>query len=285
MHPWPAIYDLFDQVWPGTPDRIQLAANLGWDWTEVSTPFAAMTADRAVAHAGVLSLPVRIDGQDRELASLHAVCTRPGSRGRGLARSQVERALSFADARWTAAQLSTDKPGVYEPHGFRAIELHRFRVPAPMGVFRKPLSPLSHRRQGDAELVHQLLSERDPVSDVFCPTDDGWLVGINAVLFWSGFAGEPGGLGYDEGTGSLIAWEDHGDTIRLLDVIAPVLPELDEVLACIPGSWTWAELCFTPDRFDVDAEPVDWDDDEIFMVRGDWPVPEEPFAISPLWMT
>src|SRR6185295_16167795 len=69
------------RVWPKILPAVALADSLGFSWAEVSTPFVHYAGDRAVAHVGVIELPLVIGGRQRMVASIHGVCTDPDHRG------------------------------------------------------------------------------------------------------------------------------------------------------------------------------------------------------------
>ncbi len=271
--------NLFETVWPRSRARITLADRLGWRWGDVSAPFLKSDRGRLLAHVGVLELPVRIGGQDSLVASIHAVCTRPGFRSRGLATELMAQALAGLDLRGIPVQLSTDIPAFYEPMGFEELHLSRFRLDVAAGPPHKPMRPLSDRRADDVRLVRAALESRMPVSEIWSVRDSGWLLPINEVLTHGGFRR----FGWCEPAETLVVWELVGDTLRLLDLVFARVPDLSVILATMPGGWTSVESCVHPDRFEVPFEAVDANNPETFMVRGQQR--QETSAVSPLWMT
>lgn len=275
-----AIARLYDAVWPGLPERIARAAELGADWYEVSTPFVHFEDGRALAHVGVVTIPLVVEGVAVEVAGIHAVATHPDHRGRGLIRGVLARAVAFAERRHATQQLSTAVPDVFTGHGFRAVAQHRFVV----GMPKRGAPTLAPVRFDDLEArrrLGDLVRNRTPVSLRLGPVDEGHMVFINEVL-------ETGGLRrvrYDADLDLALVVEEVDDTVEVVDLIARELPPLDDVLARLDTRATRARLYFTPDRFAVKPLAVEpaWPDDFV-MVRGPYP-PEErgdPFVLPPL---
>lgn len=275
-----AIDRLYDAVWPGLPDRIARAAVLGADWYEVSTPFAHFEDGRALAHVGVVTIPLVMEGERVEVAGIHAVATHPGHRRRGLVRGVLERAIAFAEARFATLQLATSVPDVFTGHGFRRLPQHQVLVRMPKRD-RPSFGPVRFDDVPTRERLMDLVRQRTPVSHRLGPIDGGHMVFINEVL-------ETGGLErfrYDPDLDVALVVEEHEDTLDVLDLIARELPPLDDVLARLDSPMNRARLSFTPDRFDVEPLAVvpAWPDDSV-MVRGPYPpeVRDEPFVLPPL---
>jgi predicted N-acetyltransferase YhbS len=257
-----ALFRLLATAFPRLPRRVEIAARLGWSWDEMTTPFVARVDGRLVTHVGVLDHPVRVAGRERRVAGIHAVCTEPAHRRRGHYRAAMEEALAFVDARWSAAKLHTDQPWLYEPFGFRVVPQHRFRLARSGGAGRG-------RAVGEADLatVHGLLDARAPVSNLFASRDRGWLFGIDVVL-------RTGGLGHLfllDAPRLLVACEVEGGVLRVHDVVAAEVPGLDDVLAAAPAPFSAVELWMPADLLAPDAEPLPSADEDLLMVRGDWP--------------
>ena len=119
---------LYESIWPGVAANFEEADWLGWPVGEVSTPFVEWADERLASHVGVLDIPVRLAGQDRVIAGIHGVCTRPELRRQGHYRRAMERAMAHVSRHYSAAKLCTDQPWLYTPLGFRAVPQHRFRL-------------------------------------------------------------------------------------------------------------------------------------------------------------
>lgn len=257
-----ALFRVLATAFPRLPQRVEVAARLGWSWDEMTTPFVTRVDGRLVSHVGVLEHPVRLAGRERPVAGIHAVCTDPAHRRRGHYRAAMEEALAFVDGRWSAAKLHTDQPWLYEPFGFRAVPQHRFRLARSGGAGRG-------RAVAEADLatVKGLLAARAPVSDLFASRDPGWLFGIDVVLRTGGL----GNLFLVDAPRMLVACEVVEGVLRVHDVVAAERPSLDDVLAAAPAPYCAVELWMPADRLAPDAAPLPSAGEDLLMVRGDWP--------------
>jgi hypothetical protein len=110
--------------------------------------------------------------------------------------------------------------------------------------------------------------------------EPGWLLVIDEVLARHGF----GRLHYAEELDLIVVYELSKDgELHVLDVVAPVLPPLDDVLACLPQGHPTARLLFTPDRFtpDVVATEPAWPDFHV-MARGPYMDGDAPYVLPEL---
>lgn len=71
-------------------------ADAGLTWLPKRDHFGIRHAGRLVAHAGLLQLPISIDGVGTEVVGVGGVAVAPDLRGHGLARSVVSAALDHA---------------------------------------------------------------------------------------------------------------------------------------------------------------------------------------------
>ncbi|MER7187116.1 GNAT family N-acetyltransferase [Streptomyces hyaluromycini] len=80
----------------GTGDDPFGVASTGLTWLPKEDHFGIRHDDRLVAHAGLLRLPVAIDGAETEVVGVGGVAVAPRMQGRGLARLVVTAALEHA---------------------------------------------------------------------------------------------------------------------------------------------------------------------------------------------
>lgn len=276
---WASVHGLYDECFPGLTAGIATAESIRVRWRDVTTPFTLFDGDRAVAHCGVLDLPMRLGGETVRVAGVHAVSTAADRRGEGLSRIVLAEALAWIDERFQTAKLNTDLERVYSGHGFRVAPTHRFLTegsPAP-DVSKRLLRP--SEIPADARLLAKLFRERVPASDVCSGADSGWMATMVAALrgqsdstFW-----------LLEDYDAVVAFEAEEGRVLVTDVIAKEPPPLEVVLGASPESGASIAWTFSPDRFCSDFEPIPAPEAVgLFMVRGEWPV-ETAFGISPLW--
>ncbi len=264
-------------AFPSLPVKIDAARALGFDWDTTTTPFVDVVDDRIVSHVGVLDVPLRLEGRAVRVAGIHAVCTLPAYRRRGCYRRAMERALAFVEPRWELCQLYTDAPSLYEPLGFCTIPTVRWQ--AERAASATP-GAVAHRMDPIADLaaLAAALARRAPVSDRYAPMDDGWLLGIDALLS----TGDLSLLWRVPELDAFVAGRLEGARFTLCDVIATALPRWAELSPRLPGRGP-VELAITPDRFpDADARVLGPASDGCYMVRGPFPLRDQPFAVPPL---
>src|SRR5262245_21627394 len=222
---WRALHALQDRIWPQLSARIEAARKLGVHWEAETTPFAWFEKERALAHVGVIAHPLRLLGEHRVVAGIHAVCTDPEARGRGLGQRCMEAALAWIDKRYALAKLSTTIPAYYTRWGFSRVRRHRFVAQRSGGG-----GPARPAILEDAARIRALLSARTPTSEVYATREAGWLPIINLAL-----QGRlPSGVLVVPQREFLVLARQHGEDLHLDDVVGPALPGLTEVLAAIP---------------------------------------------------
>jgi GNAT superfamily N-acetyltransferase len=269
---WQALHALQDRIWPQMSTRIEDARKLGVHWEASTTPFVWVEEGRALAHVGVIAHPLRLLGEDRVAAGIHAVCTDPDARGRGLGRRCMEAALAWIDERFDLAKLSTAIPAFHGRWGFSVVPTHRFV--AQRGGGAGPARPAT---LADAARIRALLSARTPTSEVYATRDPGWLAIINLALHRR----LPHGVFVVPHRDFIVVARQQGEILHLDDVVGPELPALEEVLATIPFRFERVVYGFTPDRLDPGARPVQVEEGAM-QIRGVWPnLPT--FAVSSVW--
>jgi GNAT superfamily N-acetyltransferase len=271
---WRALHGLQDRIWPQMSARIETARKLGVHWEAQTTPFAWVEEERALAHVGVIAHPLRLLGEERVVAGIHAVCTDPEARGRGLGRRCMEAALAWIDERFDLAKLSTAIPAYYARWGFSTVPTHRFV--ADLGGGGGPARPAILE---DSARIRGLLLARTPTSNLYATREPGWLPITNLALQNR----LPGSVLVVPQRDFLIMARMQGKVLHLDDVVGPELPALEEVLAAIPFRFERVIYGFTPDRLDPSARPEPVAAEEgVMQVRGAWPT-LPPFAVSPVW--
>ncbi len=225
---WPAVMKLLDLHWPGLSQYVELAEACGVDWRRRSRPYGLVDGDAVIAHVGVMPMPtLRVDGHLRTVSGIHAVCTHPEHRRRGLARRVLAAALAEAELHDEGQLLFATEPRVYEAHGFRRARPVRFASELSertVGAGRlRPVDVFDERQRRRALEVY---AERIALSARLSVMDGGWLMLLDEIL---GTAGRGGRLWwYDDDT--VIAGERLGREIHLYDLAtrtAPRRPVMD----------------------------------------------------------
>lgn len=261
---WPAVFELLERVWPRLATAIPTSARLGARWQEMSTPFTETIEGRVVAHAGVLEVPLVLDGRAVVAAGVHAVCTAPDARGRGHARRVLEAALAHA-SRYDTILLHANDAALYRKFGFRDVEQVAFVSPVPRGPKTASMRRLADTRTDDVALVHAAFAERTPVSHVLGIGGAGPLFVMDEVLGCGGFAR----LWHAADLDAIIACDlDDEHVLQIYDVVARELPTIADIVARVPGRVDTVELLFVPDRVGGTWTTRSLAPPDVFMVKG-----------------
>lgn len=250
----PRLLDLFGRVWPTIPPAIATADALGLSWAEISTPFVHFEGDRAVAHVGVIELPLVIGGRQRMVGSIHGVCTDPARRRRGHARSLMEAALAHCRVRYGSVILTTLIPEFYAHHGFRTVAEHGFT----RALAAAPPSPGGRRLAAapdDARLLTHLLARRAPVSQRLGALEGGTVFVFALLLGWGDFSRAY----YHAALDVVTVHEVVGRTLVLYDVVGVTIPPLAALLEAIGAGVDRIVTLFVPDRLGEGFTPEPWD--------------------------
>lgn len=287
----PGLAALLGRVWPRLPAGVARAEALGFAWTAASTPFVRLEGERVVGHVGIIELPLVVGGRRVRVGSIHAVCTDPERRGRGLGRALMQEALGAADARFDTLVLTTLIPEFYAAFGFRPVREHAFTRALPSSG-RRPSAGGRVLTEGPQDLrrLGRLLADRAPVSERFGSWEDGVAFTIALMLTW----GDLSRVRYHAALDVLTVHEVRGRTLVLYDVVGAVIPPLEELTAAIGADAERVVAFFAPDRLGEGWTAELWDQaraaahgDEWFaglMARGPLAV-EGEFMLPPLSRT
>jgi GNAT superfamily N-acetyltransferase len=276
---------LFGAVWPSIPEGIALARRWGADWYESSTPFVELEGARAVSHAGVVPVVLSAGGRSYAVAGIHAVCTVPDRRGRGLMRRVMERALVFADERYETAVLWTEEPALYGRFGFQVRAERRFITALEPGARRAGGErALDLAREEDLALLRGALVARTPVSGLCAAHDPGGHFLIDLAIQRAIDPLAPS-LDHIADLGCIAVHRRSGAAWVLEDVIGPEVPPFAALAERLAGDASDAEVLFTPDRLAAPSlRAAPRPSGTVLMVRGR-PLPEGPLALSPYIQT
>jgi hypothetical protein len=220
-----------------------------------------------VAHLGVMTVPVVLDGERRTVGALHAAAVHPRHRARGHLRALMAEALAWCDERFETCALDGDE-ALYSRFGFRRVREHRFRaaLPSPVVPAQRPLRLTSVDDPADVALWGRLLATRAPVSERAGIVEDKDVFCFNAAAL---------PIHHAPDLDALIDFRVEDCTLKLYDVVAPRMPSLAELVGAVGRPVARVEVHFAPDRLATElvAEPYvpgSPDDPHLWMVRGAW---------------
>ena len=232
---------------------------------------------RCVANFSLFSMPLIIDGQSVHAVGYQSGAVRPEWRGRGLYRDLMRRAFNAAkQGGYELELLLTDKPALYEAHGFRTAPEYDFRGPAPAADRTIPVGrSLDLNSADDLLLAQRLLQHRTPVSRRFA-------VLRQAEMFLLNPAFDPEiRLSYSAALDLIVSWQSGKSGLSILDLVAAEVPPLSQALAVTGQTLADVTVCFPPDRLGWAGEPVERNAYAGLMVRGEIPLPKL-LALSPM---
>jgi GNAT superfamily N-acetyltransferase len=240
----PSLAALLGRVWPPLPGAAARARVLGFGWAAVSTPFLRCEGARVVGHVGVIELPLVVAGRRIRVGSLHAVCTDPERRRRGLGRGLMEEALAWCDGRYDTVVLTTGVPEFYTPFGFHAVREHAFsRALAPRAGLPGGGRALTET-PADVRLLRRLLAVRAPVSERLGSLEAGTVFVVALLLTWGDFSR----VHYHATLDVVTVHEVRERTLVLYDVVGPAMPPLGALTAAIGADADRVMTFFSPDR-------------------------------------
>lgn len=274
------LFELVEHLHPGIASKLEGVRRLGHDWAKLSRPFALFDGERAVAHVGVVGIPLVVEGTEVTVGCLHAAVTHPEARRRGHFRALMERALAWCDASFPAIVAFTDLPGLLEPFGFRRQPEHTFHLPVEPPPRYQGFQKLDFDRSLHVATMRRILEERRPLSSTFAVADRGALVALNLPLH----EGDLACLRHCRELDLLAVWGIEQSTLKLYDLIAREAPPLDEVVRQIGRSVQGVEIHFPPpDGWNRPFEPRPASlPGGALWVRGPVPGKNRPLLIPPL---
>lgn len=268
------LFPLLEGAFPGLEiSRLaQHARVLGAPWEAASTPFVYFEGDVAVSHVGVLEIPMVVMGKPLTVGGIHGVCTHPDFRRRGYLRQVMAEVLDYCASRYETLFLTTDQPEFYSRFGFRVVREHAFVTECTQHGCTNGFRALDTQDSGDRKLLHRLLNEREPVSNV---------VGVikEKAVFCFSEGTRP--LHYAEDLDVIVCFEIEDTRLKLFDIVGTRICPLAAVIGRLPQGLDEVVIYFSPDRLaaDVRAFPHIFDGDSLLMVRGSFAVEGKLFMV------
>lgn len=266
------LFDLLETVFPGISRTAGCSRALGASWEAASTPFVHFDGDMAITHVGVLELPMVVMGETVTVGGIHGVCTRPEFRRRGYFRQVMEEVIEYCEKRYDTLLLTTAQPQLYSPFGFRVVSEHAFVTNCTSMGNTEGFRVLNIQDPNDQKLLHRLLEEREPVSNV---------VGIvnEKAVFCFNEGTQP--LQYAKDLDIIVCIEIDGTRLKLFDLVGTRLCTLAAVLERIHRRIDELALYFSPERLDANVQPFPniLDGDSLLMVRGPFAAEGKPFML------
>lgn len=263
------ILQVLDAAFPSIVERIELAHSLGWNWEDCTTPFVSREEGEIVAHVGVLETKLRVNGEDLELAGVHAVSCKPEHRRKGHMRRAMTAALAYIDSKKLPSLLTCEKPELYTSFGFEAVSEHMSWVSSPSTKNQSLLQALENNAS-NLEVLQQALQARAPISETWCMRDQGWVFGICEVFCSKGLQR----IQTNESKDLFVVSQNKDNALHLYDIVAKERPSFHEVISQVPGKFDQVCIHF-PTQGWIEPESLEsFPPDDVLMVRGNLPLAE-----------
>ena len=276
------IFDLLDLTFPGVRTARANGEAFGARWESVSTPFVVERAGRIVTHVGLMPMPVWAMGTELRCGGVHGVATDPEHRRRGYFRAAMTALLADAGRRFDTLILTTVHREYFEPFGFRVVPESVFRYRPRMRPTSGSGRFLDLDRTEDLRVMHRLLEERSPVSEV---------LGVGPEKACWAFYEYRSPIRYLPASDAAVIGSLTGGTLRLYDVIGRSIPSIETIVAAWGEPVAEVVAYLTPDGLGggfvagphdlsggVDAlEPGT--PDLVLMVRGPFPAEGRPLML------
>lgn len=229
---------------------------------------------RLIGNVSLFQRHLYLAGQRVLAFGVQSVAVRPEWRGRGLFRDLMGQALRYADQRAERVILVTESPGLYRPFGFRHLTETVFAASWIPRRARPAGRHLSLDTDADVALLHDLFARRAPTSLLASACDHPALFMLKAAL-------TPAiRLVHLPDLDAVVAIRtDDPGTLKLLDILAPDIPTLDDIAAQLGFDGHRVEVHLTPDRLRWQPETqqsVDWG----HMVRGPFAPEDRAFMLT-----
>ncbi len=276
------VFSLLEPIFPGVGQSRKGAEAFGARWEDVSTPFVVEQQGRIVCHVGLMPMPLWVAGSALRCGGVHGVAVEPAFRRRGHFRAAMESLLVEAESRFETLILTTVHREYFEPFGFRPVPESIFRCRSSIAPPGTESRMLDFRRPADLSLMHRLLEERTPVSNV---------LGVGAEKGSWAFYEYDSPIRYLPDLDVAVIAQQAGDTLRLYDVIGRSIPPLGAIVAAFSSRINEVVVYLSPDRLGGGFAPEPHDltggrdalepgtPDFVLMVRGSFPAEGQPLML------
>ena len=243
-------------------------------WNDRYLCYSFRDKDEIVANVSVNKLNLVIGGQEYPTIQLGTVMTRPGYRGRGLARQLMETVLKEYERECAFFFLFANESvtAFYPKFGFQTLK-YGLCYEAAMKTNHQPHRKLDISRREDFNILQRVIRGRVPPSTVFSVTN------AESITLWYCLYEFENDLYYlDEGD-AVVIYRREGDTLHLYDCICGRELSLIDILQTVgnPGINKTA-LYFTPTKEDLNylqASIARQRDGELFVRPVSTLIPQE----------
>ncbi|MBI2792215.1 MAG: GNAT family N-acetyltransferase [Gammaproteobacteria bacterium] len=234
-----------DEIFPGCKEMALRGINYGASWKECSTPFIIEHQGEVIAHAGVWPFTVILNGEKHKTASIHGVCVRETHRGKGYFKQLMREAIDYAEKTFQSSLLFTDKPYLYQNYPYKVMLPEYDFILNKRNQFStkdSDLRALNLENSDDLALLHQLLTSRLPLSNLF----GFYGKSANTLFILNSLRRK---IFYSKKLNVMIVYEINHDTLYMKEIVVQTKIPLTEILEMIPDTFTKVVFEFCPDQF------------------------------------
>lgn len=251
-------------------------------WNDAYTVFALFDGDEIIAAAGRTHMECVVHGETVMAYQLGAVGVLPPRRGQGHSRTVLAYLLESTPRDAPVFLFGNrDVVDYYPRFGFTRVQEHAFRAQVDIAPSPHRLHKLSREELGHHHLIARVGQIAEPVTAIFGARDYGH------VAAWYLSNDYADAFFYAPAEDAVIVAQQHGDDLRLLDVLAPEEVDLRALLPqIIDAKVRTVSLGFTPDQYLQKATvsgPAD--QDTPLFVRGPLALGDRPFLFPALART
>lgn len=229
--------------------------------------------ERLVANVSLYERRLWLAGQQVTAFGVQSVATRPEWRNKGLFGDLMTRALRYADQRSDLVILATGTPDLYRRFGFRQIEETHFISERISTHSTATCRELSLDSDDDLALLNHAFSTRAPTSQLASACDHPALFMLKAQLT------PEIRLIHLSALDAIIAIKYDASSLVILDVVAPKMPSVDEIVRAVAFTGRHVEVRLTPDCLSWQPTKKQTVDNG-YMVRGPFAPEGEAFMLS-----
>jgi predicted N-acetyltransferase YhbS len=259
----PMLYEeclsLIDECFPGIKCIADKGKLYNAHWDNVSTPFVYYINDELVGHLGLIPFKLVINNQDYTGAALHGICVKEKFRRKGIFTELMNEALLHIQRNYSLSFLFTDQANIYEPFGFKRLDEYDFLVEN-LNISRSnhAIRKLDLDSASDLQIMHDLLLKRLPISNRFGMVKE-------TVVFTLTALSAP--IYYSDKNQLLISYDIKDDVLYVKDIVFTKLIDFQNVISCIPESYSKIILQFYPDNFkNLNFKPIKAAPEDFIMV-------------------
>jgi GNAT superfamily N-acetyltransferase len=237
--------------------------------------FGWWQGDDLVANISLYPRQLCLAGAEVPALGIQSVGARAAHRRQGLFTDLIQKVLAYADARSCPIVFATDKPDLYLRWGFRRVAECAFATRVQPSARKPRYRRLAIDQDADIALIKARFADRAPASLIASTRDHVSAFFMRVLVMpWIEVLHLPD-------LDAIVAVEGReGPEMALLDVIAPAIPPLQDIVCALGCGKTRVILHLTPDLLCPDCDQIPCPYPTPLMVRGRFVADGVPMMLS-----